>query len=150
MVATKIMVAISRLFAGQRPVFHSIEIIASTLMFLFLYQGLSLLNYNYPDVPLSDKQKRQFNLLYLVNFLMIAFLFSLVVNEYRIMMPLFVFVSNNFRSSLTISGFFIFTTLIFLFHLIFLAGMYKLRREIYQRTVSNWYQQFDENKPDQK
>lgn len=150
MVATKIMLAISRLFAGQRVFVHSLEIFVYILMFIFLYQGLSLLNYNYPDIPLTDKQKRQFNLLFLVNFLVIAFLFAMVVSEYRIMMPLFIFVTDSFRTSIAITGYFLFTTLVFLFHLIFLWGMYSLRRGIYQRTMDTWYNQFDENKPGQK
>jgi hypothetical protein len=150
MVATKIMLAISRLFAGQRFFVHGLEIIVYILMFVFLYQGLSLLNYNYPDIPLTDKQKRQFNLLFLVNFLVIAFLFAMVVSEYRLMMPLFVFVTDSFKASLAVSSYFLFTTLVFLFHLVFLFGMYTLRRGIYQRTIDTWYHQFDENKPGEK
>jgi hypothetical protein len=81
---------------------------------------------------------------------MIAFLFALVVSEYRVMAPLLAFVTDSFRTSLAITGHFLFTAIVFLFHLIFLYGMFRLRREIYQRTMDTWYHQFDENKPGQK
>ncbi len=58
-----------------------ISFICYALVFVFLCQGLSILNDNYPDSPLTLSQKRRFNLLFLVNFLLIAFLFSKVVGS---------------------------------------------------------------------
>jgi len=149
MVATKVMLALSRIFNDQRIFVHFIEILVYAIMFLFLYQALSLLNYNYPDIPLSEKQKRQFNLLYILNFLLIAFLFGLVVSEYRLIAPMFGFIGISFKEAITFSAYFLFTDLVFVFHLIFLAGMFRLRRRIYQNTMNTWVRQFDDQKPDQ-
>jgi len=149
LVATQLMIYAGRLFMGRTIIFSLIEILVHTLLFLFLYQGLSILNYNYPDTPLSVKQKRQFNILFLLNFLLIAFLFGHVVNQWRLIAPIIGFVSGGFRGYLALCSVFLFTTIIFIFHLIFLAGMYRLRREIYRQTTETWYSQFDENKPGQ-
>ena len=150
MVATRMMMSLSRLFVGQHVFLHLIEIIVYTLVFIFLYQGLSILNYNYPDIPLSDRQKKRFNILFLVNFLLISFLFGEVVSEWRVLAPIIGFVSNEFKSLLSLSAFFLFTAIMFIFHLIFLAGMFKLRRTIYQNTTNSWYQQFDEPNPENR
>lgn len=33
---------------------------------------------------------------------------------------------------------------VFFFHLLFLFGMYRLRKQIYENTVNEWYHQFDQ------
>ena len=150
MVATRMMMSLSRLFLGHQVLLHLIEIIVYALVFIFLYQGLSILNYNYPDIPLSDRQKKRFNILFIVNFLLISFLFGEVVSEWRVLAPVIGFVSNEFKTLLSLSTFFLLTAIMFIFHLIFLAGMFKLRRAIYQHTTSSWYQQFDETNPENR
>src|SRR5215831_5114741 len=150
MVATRMMMSLSRLFLGHQVLLHLIEIIVYALVFIFLYQGLSILNYNYPDIPLSDRQKKRFNILFIVNFLLISFLFGEVVSEWRVLAPVIGFVSDEFKTLLSLSTFFLLTAIMFIFHLIFLAGMFKLRRAIYQRTTNSWYQQFDETSPDNR
>src|SRR5690349_12151834 len=70
------------LFSRESTLLYLVNTAAYTLVFLFVYQGLSILNYNYPDQPLSAKQKRMFNVLYLINFILIAFLFARVVNDW--------------------------------------------------------------------
>src|SRR5437016_4358894 len=106
LVAFQGMFSISRLFYRHSIFLSMIEIITYTLVFLFVYQGLSLLNYNYPDVPLSPKQKRSFNGLFIINFLLIAFLFAQVINTWWVVQLIF---QSDTRS--TINGFFIFLTL---------------------------------------
>ena len=123
-----------------------INIIAYALVFIFVYHGLSMLNYNYPDVPLSPRQKRWFNILYLINFILIAFLFAQIVNNWW--MVYFVFDTESI--SVSKSSWFYVTALllvswfIFIIHFIFLAGMFRLRRLIYENTINTWYEQFDQ------
>ena len=44
---------------------------------------LNVFNNNYPDKPIVGKQKSFFNWLFLLNFLLLAFLFALIFAEYR-------------------------------------------------------------------
>jgi hypothetical protein len=132
-----------RLFNSNNTWGDLIGMISYALVFLFLCQGLSILNDNYPDTPLTVSQKRRFNLLFLINFILIAFLFAKTVNMWRII-P-FINMASIMRSNLFFNLlFFIFQSIVvFIFHLLFLYGMYRLRQLIYQNTVAGWYQQFD-------
>jgi hypothetical protein len=143
LVAFKGMLAFSELFYKSQALISIIDTIAYGLVFLFVYHGLSMLNYNYPDIPLSIKQKRLFNLLYLTNFLLIAYLFAQVVNTWWLVPYVFRFNNTVKFYSYTILALFLFSWIIFIIHLVFLAGMFRLRRLIFQNTISGWYQQFD-------
>jgi hypothetical protein len=144
LVAFKGILSFSQFFYTSSKVVSLIDIVAYFLIFLFVYHGLSMLNYNYPDVPLSPKQKRLFNILYLINFILIAYLFAQVVNSWW--MVSFVFdpanPSNQYR--LTLTALLLFSWFIFIIHLVFLAGMFRLRRLIHENTISTWYEQFDQ------
>jgi hypothetical protein len=116
-------------------------------IFIYLCQGLSILNDNYPDTPLSVPQKRRFNILFVLNFLLIAFLFSKVVGAWWVV-P-FITQVGQLRGSLLVSLLFLIalTAFTFIFHLLFLYGMYRLRQLIHQNTVTSWYRQFDQQDP---
>lgn len=132
------------IFTRNSTLLYLVNTIAYTMVFLFVYQGLSILNYNYPDQPLSTKQKRAFNLLYLINFVLIAFLFAQVVNDWW--MVRFVFDPTIAKNTgwYVMTAFLLMSWVIFIIHLITLGGMFKLRRHIYQNTVNTWYDQFDQ------
>jgi hypothetical protein len=132
------------LFSRENTLLYLINTAAYTMVFLFVYQGLSILNYNYPDQPLSAKQKRTFNLLYLANFILIAFLFAQVVNG--LWMVRFVFDPEAAKRPgwYMMTAFLLMSWMIFIIHLITLGGMFKLRRFIHQNTVNTWYDQFDQ------
>lgn len=147
LVAFQGMLAISRLFSNQSIVMVLVELLVYTCVFVFVYDGLSLLNYNYPDIPLSPKQKRSFNLLFLLNFLFVAFLFARVVNTWDVLSVLFAAGHLTARNWFLIIVYFISPWFVFVIHLVFLAGMFRLRRTIHKNTISSWYQQFDK-KPD--
>ena len=144
LVAFKGILSFSQLFYQRNILISCVDIIAYGLVFLFVYNGLSMLNYNYPDIPLSPKQKRTFNILYLINFILISFLFAQVVNNWWLV-P-FVFkpgsVSKNYWYIMTAQ--LLFSWIIFIIHLVFLAGMNQLRRFIHQNTISSWYNQFEQ------
>jgi hypothetical protein len=143
MVLYSLVMSSIRLFTGTNTWSDLIGIISYALIFLFLCLGLSILNDNFPDTPLTLTQKRRFNILFLVNFILIAFLFAKTVQVWRIM-P-FINIGTIIKSSLFFNLlFFIFQTIVvFIFHLLFLYGMYRLRQLIYQNTVTGWYEQFD-------
>lgn len=144
LVAFQGMFTISRLLSDKNILMHLIELIVYSGVFVFVYQGLSILNYNYPNIPLSVKQKRSFNILYLVNFLFIAILFARVVNTWW-SIPMLIMEADmiHIASWFFFIVWFLFPSLIFIIHLIFLTGMFKLRRLIHQNTISSWYEQFD-------
>ena len=133
-----------RLFAGSNTWTELIGVFSYALVFLFLCQGLSILNDNYPDSPLTQPQKRRFNLLFLVNFILIAFLFAKVVTVWQLL-P-FINMASVVRSALLFNFVFLIlkTVFVFIFHLLFLFGMYRLRQLIFKNTVTGWYQQFDQ------
>lgn len=144
LVAFKGMQSVSGLFYKSTVLLNLVETVAYGLVFWFVYLGLSMLNYNYPDVPLSPKQKRAFNLLFLANFLLVAFLFAQIINTWWIVLFLASnghFVKRSLAVMLTLE--LILAWAIFLIHLVFLAGMFNLRRLIHQNTISTWYQQFE-------
>jgi len=149
-VSLELILSVGGLF-NQKFFFYSLF---STLIYfvilIFLYQGLSLINYNYPDTPLSPRQKKSFNWLYLLNFLLIAFLFGQIVNEWRTTIPIWLILDEANEVSLSDYLFygysFLIAILLFIFHIIFLGGMYNLRRLIYQNTIETWKEQFADSK----
>jgi hypothetical protein len=132
------------LLTRANALLYLITLLAYISMFLFVYHGLSILNYNYPDTPLTAKQKRLFNILYLINFLLIAFLFARVVNDWW--MVRYVFSPDRSRDStwFVMLGFLLISWFIFIIHLITLGGMFRLRRSIHENTINTWYDQFDQ------
>jgi hypothetical protein len=143
LVAFQGMLSVSALFYKTHALQNLISAVAYALVFLFVYQGLSILNYNYPDIPLTTKQKRSFNILYLVNFLLIAFLFAQVVNTWNVVPVLIQAAKSPNYYWFSVAAFVLFAWMIFIIHLVFLAGMFKLRRLIHQNTISTWYEQFE-------
>lgn len=103
--------------------------------------GLSLMGSNYPDRPVIGKQKAVFNWLFLLNFLLIAFLFGLVFSEYNrlavighvLNKPVF---SLPFR--LLIDWLTNVTILLFQFSILY--GLYTLRRQLY---INSYNKQFE-------
>jgi len=134
LVALELMFSIAGLFYGKNMFVRVIETVSYSVMLIFLYQGFSLLNDNYPDVPLTPSQKKNFNLLFLLNFLFIAILFGQVVSLWRSTIPLLKVIRTDMSGYIMLSLGLIFALLIFMFHLVFLAGMYRLRRIIYKNV----------------
>jgi len=145
LVAFKGMLSLSALFYRDNVLLNLVKIIAYGLIFWFLFHGLSMLSYNYPDIPLSGKQKRAFNILFLLNSLLVAFLFAQVVNTWWIAGWLFE-THLVYRSVLfALLQQWMLAWIIFLIHLAVLGGLFRLRQLIYQNTISTWYQQFEKS-----
>jgi hypothetical protein len=146
LVVLQLIGAVSGLFRPNFLLYSLSGTIVYILMFLFLFQGLSLINYNYPETPLSPRQKRNFNWLYLLNFLGIAYLFAVMVSEIKLTFPLITQLDTDLLNLILFGFSFAVATISFVFHLVFLAGMYKLRRLIYHNTEETWQDQFSDTK----
>lgn len=150
LVVLQLLLSILDLFYGPGIGYAIAGIIVYALIFYFVYHGLSLINYNFPDTPLTPKQKQTFNRLFVVNFIIIAYLFARVLNNWYIV-PLVMEVENiKFSSLLAVLFPFISATLVFILHLVFLGGMVQLRRVIHQNTLNSWYNQFDDSKQEEQ
>ena len=147
LVAFQSMLGVAGIFYRKKIIFPLTEAIAYGFIFIFVYMGLSLLNYNYPDTPLSNTQRKYFNWLFLINVLLVAYLFGQFITEAKFVFLLFRFVTGGFLNYASFMSWFLVDLVIFVLHIVFLVGMYQLRRSIYQNTMNNWYNQFDaENK----
>lgn len=146
LVALQLMLGVSGLFYRSKIIYPLTETLAYGIMFIFVYMGLSLLNYNYPDQPLTPKQRRNFNWLFLVNFLLVAYLFGQLISEWRRVIPWITLVEGSFRVYLSLLTMLVMNFVIFILHIVFLGGMYQLRRVIHQNTMNNWIDQFGDEK----
>lgn len=146
LVALQLMLSVSSIFWRKQLVYPITETLAYGVIFVFVYMGLSILNYNYPDNPLTPRQKRNFNWLFLINFLLIAYVFAQLLVEFKGVFPMIFEIEAPLRTYLLLGALVLINLLIFVLHLVFLGGMYKLRRIIYENTVTQWVNQFDEEK----
>lgn len=140
LIAVLLTVSAGRLFFSQNVLLHGIEIACYLIIFWFVYFGLALLNYNFPDGPLSVAQKRKFNWLFLLNFLMIALLFAQMLSEWQVMRTLLN--KQSFAVYIRADPFLLIYCFVFLLHLLFLGGIYRLRRTIHNNTIGKWDREF--------
>ena len=98
--------------------------------------GLNIIATNYPDRPVVGQQKRVFNWLFLLNFLLIAFLFGLFFMEVNQLKQIGSVLNKPLLSlpSRYLVSFGI-TTSILLFHFYILYGLYTIRRQLYYKTT---------------
>ncbi len=130
MVIFLLVISITGVFYDTNRGWRFLEAGCYTLMLLFLYQGFSVLNDNYPDTPLSQKQKRKFNLLFLSNFLLISFTFAKFIVQWRYAYTMLEIGGLSSRSMTFILVPLIIAFLVFAFNIVYLGGMYRLRRTI--------------------
>lgn len=145
LVSIRLVLAAGALFFGPNRLYGLVGTLVYAILFLFLMQGLSLLNYHYPDTPLPSRPKRIFNWLFLLNFGAISFLFAELVNEWKAAVPLISEDLSLFQLLLVGYGL-LSAILVFLFHLLFLAGMFRLRQTIHANSMQNWKDLLEENK----
>jgi len=102
---------------------------------------INILNNNYPDKPISGGQKRTFNWLFLLNFLLLSFLFGMVFADYGRLRSIAALIKRSIFSlpfSLLIPLLVNLTLLIFQF--IILYSLYSLRRVIYRNFMSKQFE----------
>ena len=102
-------------------------------------------NNNYPDKLIEGRQKKNFNRIFLINFLLIAFLFGFVFRDYRdgILQSRTLGVGSGFDLVFFIP--FIISCCTLIFHFSILFGLYWLRRQINNTISSRQFDFEDEN-----
>jgi hypothetical protein len=126
-------------------IYYFFETLAFILMTSMAIMALNVLGNNYPDKPIAGTQKIIFNWLFLLNFLLIAFLFGLFFAEYgqlkalsRIMLrPLATLPFTFFVPFLAI-------IMLLIFQFIILYGMYAMRRLLYINFFTKKQFEFEE------
>jgi hypothetical protein len=107
----------------------------------------NIINNNFPDKFIAGKQKRNFNRIFLVNFLLITFLFGFIFRDYR---QAKVTADLASISVFKLPGFFLFGFLIsvimLVFHFILLFGLFWLRSHI---NFNAGNKQFDFESPNE-
>ena len=94
--------------------------------------GINLATSNYPDKPVTGKQKTTFNWLFLINFLLIAFLFALVftsIADLRHAAALWNIPILDLPGRIWLPLFISIILLSFQFGILY--GLYNLRRKLY-------------------
>jgi len=100
--------------------------IAALAVFTF-----NIISVNFPDKAIAGKQKRSFNRIFLVNFLLIGFLFGFIFRDYRQAKATADLAST---SVFNLPGLFLFgfviSVIMLVFHFILLFGLFWLRSHI--------------------
>jgi len=124
-----------------------LQTIAFVLMTWLTILALNILNNNYPDVPVGGRQKTIFNWLFLLNFLLLAFLFGLVIAEYKNLKALTNLLDRSIFSLpfKWLLPFFIYS-IILVFQFIILYGLYAIRIELYRNFMKKQFE-FEERLP---
>jgi hypothetical protein len=94
--------------------------------------AVNTLNNNYPDTPVTGNQKKNFNRLFLLNFIFLAVLFGLIIAEYRQVSE----IAELFNRQILQLRFSYYVTLlgyvaVLIFQFVILYGLYELRRILY-------------------
>jgi hypothetical protein len=102
------------------------------LIFMLTILAVTVLNNNYPDIPVAGRLKTNFNRLFLLNFVFLVFMFGIVFSDYRQLSIL----ATLFNRPLLKLPFEMFTSLLtssvmLIFQFVILYGLYELRRELY-------------------
>lgn len=105
----------------------------------------TIYNNNYPDKLIEGRQKKLFNRIFLINFLLIALLFGFVFRDYRDGVMLSKLPGFKSRSFLFFFFPFIISCIILVFHFSILYGLYWLRRHINNNVSSKQFDFEEEN-----
>ena len=103
--------------------------------------AVNLLNTNYPDDPVDGNQKKNFNRLFLVNFLFLSLLFGFIIAEMRSLTQLAdVTLKNILDLPFSIFMMLIVYMSMLIFQLIILYGLYKLRILLYSNFMKRKFE----------
>jgi len=106
--------------------------------------AFTIYNNNYPDKLIEGRQKKYFNRIFLINFLLIAMLFGFVFRDYKDA----VMISNlpGFKSGSYLFFIpFMVSCIVLIFHFCILYGLYWLRRHINNNVSSKQFDFEEEN-----
>jgi cytochrome bd-type quinol oxidase subunit 2 len=105
----------------------------------------TIYNNNFPDKLIEGRQKKLFNRIFLINFLLIAVLFGFVFRDYRDGVMLSNLPGFKSRSFFFFFFPFIISCIVLVFHFSILYGLYWLRRHINNNVSSKQFDFEEEN-----
>ena len=112
-------------------------VLMSSLAILFL----NVVNNNYPDKPITGRQKNVFNWLFLLNFLLIAFLFGLLFAEYRELHSIADLMDHPvFTLSFKLLILLLTYIALLAFQFIILYALYAIRRRLYRNFMNKQFE----------
>ena len=112
--------------------YYLLETAAFALMSALAVIALHTIGNNFPDKPIVGKHKAAFNWLFLLNFLLIAFLFGLFfaeLGQLRMLSRITTKPMSGFPPSIILP--IVAITFLLIFQFIILFGMYQMRKIIY-------------------
>jgi hypothetical protein len=118
------------LFLNSMHLGFLVNAMAFTAIALFASMGFSLIHKNYPDEPPVGKQKKRFNILYIINFFLISFIGALIFRQSWIF-SMWRLYYVELRILLWAIAPLAMYVLMFLLQIGILYGMFRLRRELY-------------------
>ncbi|MBK5272569.1 MAG: hypothetical protein JJE22_16320 [Bacteroidia bacterium] len=102
---------------------------------------INILSNNYPDKPVSGGQKRTFNWLFLLNFLLLSFLFGLVFADYGRLKSIASLIKRSlFSLPFSLLAPLLVNLAILIFQFVILYSLYSLRRLIYRNFISKQFE----------
>lgn len=117
------------------------RIVLFVFIFLLTILAVNLVNNNYPDTPVTGRQKTSFNRLFLFNFLFLIFLFGIIFSEYRQLNDLAeLFGRPLFKLPFELFMHILVSLVILIFQFIILYGLYELRRELYANFMKKEFE----------
>jgi len=105
----------------------------------------AVFNRNYPDKLIEGRQKKYFNRIFIINFLLIAFLFGFVFSNYQTATLQSTSMNEGSGTDLVVFIPFIISCCILIFHFSILYGLYWLRRQINNNVSSKQFDFEEEN-----
>ena len=137
------LISLSGLLAGS-GITSLLQAIAFGFIAALAILAFKISNNNYPDKPIEGDQKKYFNRLFLINFLLIAFLFGFVFRDYRDASLQSKAFDLESGPSLIFFIPFIMSCCVLLFHFSILYGLYWLRQHINKNASSKQFDFEDE------
>lgn len=131
----------TRTLAGGFSFYFLLDTGVYLAMVLLANMGINIVNNNYPDIPIADRQKKRFNQLFLLNFLLIAFLFAHIFREFGTFSQLRDLFRNYDRAlPFTAYSSLLLYSVMLIFQFLILFGLYSLRRLIYANFVNRKFE----------
>lgn len=111
----------------------------TAILFLCIL-GMNLVNNNYPDEPVQGSQKKNFNRLFLLNFLFLSFIFGFIIAEFNSLKQFAGAELTFFQLPFTAYIMLINFSLILIFQISILYGLFKLRLELYSNFMNKKFE----------
>jgi hypothetical protein len=140
------IMAIVRFFEAK-GFYTAIVVILFVLVFLLSLLAINILGSNYPDKPITGRQKNNFNRLFLLNFLFLVFLFGIIFAEWRDLRAIANLTGQPMLNLPSRLFFYLGANLLVLIlQLTMFYGLYHLRLELYRNFMKDKFD-FEKSQP---